>query len=62
LRERLNKRGQDTAVNIEERLKAAEDEIKQCHRYDKVILSKTKSADYNFLERFYISKSQIVNL
>lgn len=62
LRERLNKRGQDTALNIEERLKAAEDEIKQCHRYDEIILSKTKSADYNFLDRFYISKSQIFNL
>jgi len=62
LRDRLNKRGQDPAENIEERLKAAEDEIKQCHRYDEIILSKTKNADYDSLERFYSNKSQMVNL
>ena len=60
LKERLKSRGTESEKEIEKRLKTATTEIQLHKKFDFVINSKSKNADYNELATFYTQHSKIL--
>lgn len=55
IRERLDYRGSDDEAEIQRRLKTAEEEMKVADRFDHVIISGSREADYSAIRELYLS-------
>ena len=60
LRLRLEKRGQDSKEEIENRLATAANEICYSNQFDFIINSKTKDCDYEKIAKIYREQSNLI--
>ena len=60
LRLRLEKRGQDSKEEIENRLATAANEIRYSNQFDFIINSKTKDCDYEKIAKIYREQSNLI--
>ena len=60
LRLRLEKRGQDSKEEIENRLATAANEIRYSNQFDFIINSKTKDCDYEKIAKIYREQSSLI--